>query len=136
MDIKEITIEATGDAAKRDLIASMALIGLIIVLALSQLAWDGNWQKFLRVSVAFFIYASVLLSSVRWVGRAADIAYSFWLFAMAAGTAEIASGWLRPDWKLSDTLTLPLAAALLIGGVHWLALRAWRPLRERISASG
>jgi hypothetical protein len=132
----EVTKAFSGSAARRDLLVSMAVFGFIIALAASQLALVGNWQKVLRISLAFITYSAVLLSLARYVSRFAvqGIHPPFWIFAVAGGAAEVASGWLRPDWSLSDTLTLPLAAAVLIGGSHWLALRAWRPLRERICA--
>ena len=110
------------------------MFGFIILLAVSQLALQGNWQKVLRVSLAFLTYSAVLLSFARYFSKfgVTSIRLPFWIFAVAGGAAEIASGWLRPDWRLSDTLMLPLAAAALIGGLHWLGLMAWRPLRERI----
>jgi hypothetical protein len=127
-----------GNDARRDLIVSMGVLGFIIALAVSRLALEGNWQKVLRVSLAFLTYSAVLLSLAGYVHKfsVANIRLPFWVFAVAAGAAEVASGWLRPDWRLSDTVTLPLAAAVLIGGSHWLALTAWRPLRERIVSGG
>jgi hypothetical protein len=118
---------------RRDLFVSLALLGLIIVLALGGLAYDGNWRKFLRVSLALLTYISVLMFLTRLATSALKKpALPFWIFAFAAGAAEAASGWLRPDWRLSDTLVMPLAAALLIGGFHWFVLRTWRPVRRRI----
>ena len=127
-----------GNARRRDFIVSIGVLGFIVALAVSQLALEGNWQKVLRVSLAFLTYSAVLLSFARYVSKFAEesIHLRFRIFAVAGAAAEIASGWLRPDWSLSDTLTLPLAAAVLIGGSHWLALMAWRPLRERILSGG
>lgn len=127
-----------GSAPRGDLIVSIGVIGLIVTLAVSQLALAGNWPKVFRVSLAFLTYSAVLLIFARYVTKFAEekIRLPFWIFAVAGAAAEIASGWLRPDWILSDTLTLPLAAAVLIGGSHWLALIAWRPLRERILSDG
>ncbi|MGI8897309.1 MAG: hypothetical protein ACR2IB_02835 [Pyrinomonadaceae bacterium] len=126
------------NVARRDLIVSMGMLGFIIAVAVSQLAWEGNWQKALRVSLAFLTYSTVLLMLVHFLSKIAveSIRPPFWIFAVAGGAAEVASGWMRPDWNLSDTLMLPLAAAALIGGSHWLALTAWRPLRERILSGG
>ncbi|CAN5471422.1 hypothetical protein BH20ACI3_BH20ACI3_20000 [soil metagenome] len=127
-----------GNVARRDLIVSMGVLGFIIALAVSQLALEGNWQKVLRISLAFLTYSAVLLRLARYLPKIAvkGIHLPFWIFAVAGGAAEGASGWLRPDWSFSDTLMLPLAAAVLVGGSHWLALIAWRPLRERILAGG
>ncbi len=126
-----------GNVARRDLIVSMGVLGFIIALAVSQLALEGNWQKVLRISLAFLTYSAVLLSLARYLSKIAveSIRPPFWIFLVAGGTAEVASGWLRPDWSLSDTLILPPAAAVLVGGSHWLALIAWRPLRDRILAN-
>ena len=123
--------------ARRDLFVSVALLGLIVAMALGRIALDGNWQKVLRISLAFLIYSTALMLLVRLAAKAAVERFGmpFCLFAVAAGAAELASGWLRPDWRVSDTLFMPLAAALLIGGFHWLALRTWRPLRQLISAN-
>ncbi|MFN2510108.1 MAG: hypothetical protein ABR568_01545 [Pyrinomonadaceae bacterium] len=121
------------NGARRDLIVSISVLGFIIALAVTQLAWEGNWPKVLRVSLAFLTYGALLLSFTRVSKTAVErIRLPFWIFAVAGGAAEMASGWLRPDWRLSDTIVLPLAAAALIGGSHWLVLVAWRPLRERI----
>jgi len=127
-----------GTIARRDFIVSLSVLALIIALAVSQLALAGNWQKVLRVFLAFLTYSGVLLGFARYFSNfvVPNCRLPFWIFAVAGGAAEIASGWLRPDWSLSDTLMLPLTAAVLIGGSHWLALIAWRPLRERILSGG
>jgi hypothetical protein len=128
-------VESFGKVARRDLLLSMGGLALIIVLALGRIALDGNWQKVLRVSLAFLVYAAALLVLAKARARltaAASAPLPFWIFALAGAAAELSSGWLRPDWRLSDLLGMPFAAALLIGGFHWLVLRAWRPLRERI----
>jgi hypothetical protein len=133
----EETVESAGDVARRDMLVSVGLLAVIIILALSRIALDGNWQKVLRVSMAFLIYTAVLLVLARGRARfsAANSRLPFWIFAVAAAAAELSSGWLRPDWRASDVLAMPVAAALLVGGFHWVVLRAWRPLRERIVVS-
>lgn len=126
----------SGKVLRRDFVLSMWLLSLIIVLALGRIALDGNWQKVLRVSLAFFTYSGALLFLYKSAARKAPslIRLPFWIFAVAGALAELVSGWLRPDWRASDLLAMPPAAALLIGGLHWLVLRAWRPLRSRILA--
>lgn len=121
--------------ARRDLVASLCILTLIITLALCRIALDANWIKCVRVSLAFVIYVGVLLvllrTFVRVVGVAAQL--SFWPFAFAAAVAELASGWLRTGAHFSSTtLEMALAAGLLIGGLHCLSLRSWRLLRNRI----
>ena len=129
---EEEIVESGGNIARRDLLLSMGLLALIIVLALGRIALDGNCQKVVRVSLAFVVYATALLVLARARFSGANAPLPFWIFAVAGAAAELSSGWLRPDWRLSDLLAMPFAAALLVGGFHWLVLRAWRPLRERI----
>lgn len=83
----------SGGAARRDLLVSMAVFAFIIALAVSQLALMGNWQKALRVSLAFLTYSALLLSLARYLSRIAieSIRPPFWIFAVAGGAAEIAS---------------------------------------------
>jgi thiol:disulfide interchange protein len=135
---EEESMEPSGSIARRDMLVSMGLLALIIVLALGRIALDSNWQKVLRVSLAFLVYVTVLFLLARII-RARFSAESaplpFWIFAVSAMAAELSSGWLRPDWRVSDLLAMPVAAALLVGGFHWMVLRAWRPLRERIGLS-
>jgi len=120
--------------SRRDLLVSIGVLGLIICLALSRLALQGNWEKVLRVSLAFVAYSGVLLSLAVYTFKSvADrVRAPLWIFSVAGAAAELASGWLRPDWRLSDTLVLPLLAAVLVGGLHWIALISWRPLRQRV----
>jgi hypothetical protein len=135
---EEEIVESAGDVARRDLLLSMGLLALIILLALGRIALDGNWQKVVRVSLAFIVYATALLVLARARARffTASASLPFWIFAVAGALAELSSGWLRPDWRVSDLVAMPFAAALLVGGFHWLVLRAWRPLRERIVMRG
>jgi hypothetical protein len=130
------TSELSGKVLRRVFVSSIWLLGLIIVLALGRIALDGNWQKVLRVSLAFFTYSGVLLFLFQSAARTSPslTRLPFWIFAVAGALAELVTGWLRPDWRASDLLAMPPAAALLIGGLHWLVLRAWRPLRTRITA--
>lgn len=121
---------------RRDLIVSLSVLTVLIAFALSGLAFDENWRKLLRVLTGFSAYVVVLLSALAIYGstgrRAARL--PFRAFALAGGAAEISSGWLRPEARMPVDILTAMAAALLIGGAHWLALRAWRPLYEKISA--
>jgi hypothetical protein len=129
-------MDSSTHIVRRDLMLSMGLLTLIITLALFRIAWTGNWLKVLRVSLAFLTYGLTLLALLRGFAQPAPERgrLPFWIFALAAAATELCSGWLRPDWRMSDLLTLPLIAAFLIGGFHWLVLHMWRGLRERILA--
>ena len=118
--------------SRRDFRLSLGLFALIVASALCGLALDANWWKFLRVLLAFSTYSTLLLLLLR---RATPGPLPLWPFALAAGAAELASGWLRPNATALLSLSVAPAAALLIGGVHWLTLRAWRPLHGRITAT-
>lgn len=119
--------------SRRDFRLSLGVFALIVASALCGLALDANWPKFLRVLLAFSTYSAVLLLLFR---RETPGALPLWPFALAAAAAELASGWLRPNATALLSPSVAPAAALLIGGLHWLTLRAWRPLRARITSPG
>jgi hypothetical protein len=123
-----------NSAHARDLVASLCVLCLLIGLALSGLAWDENWRKFLRVFIGVIVYVMVLLSALGAYGliRGRRAGFPFPAFALAGAMAELTSGWLRPTATTKVDLLMALAAAFLIGGIHWLTLRAWHPLDERI----
>ena len=118
--------------ARRDLLVSLIFLALIFAFVLGVLALDANWRKFLRVLIAASTYLCVLLTRLKVRGKVitASGGIPFWAFAVAAAAAELSSGWLRAGASVGVSLWVSLAAALLIGGVHWLGLRVWRPLRE------
>ncbi len=121
-----------------DFLVSMMLLGSILIFVLGGLAHDANWRKFTRISIASLTYSTILLTPLtKWSRdkRNAGTTLPFWPFAIAALFAELASGWLRPGMRPAITFWVAPVAALLIGGVHWLALHKWRPLREQIVAS-
>jgi hypothetical protein len=93
---------------KRDLVLSVGIIALVVVFALVGLATDRNWPKILRVSLAFLAYSGVLFALLRF-----------------------RSGVVRPQFRLSILLAGTLAAAFILGSVHWFALRTWRSMRPR-----
>jgi hypothetical protein len=120
---------------RRDLKMSLCLLGCIVLLALSRIALQANWVKCIRVLLAFSVYSFILMAlqfKRSEKESSAVVSLPFRHFALAAATAELVSGWLRPDARLDTELLMIPAAALLVGGIHWLALRSWRPLRERI----
>jgi hypothetical protein len=135
-DAKSLHKSSTSNA-HNDLAMSLCLLAVIITLALGRIALDANWLKCLRVSLAFCTYLGVVLALLR-RGRFINAAgqLSFWPFALAAALAELVSGWLRPGASVSMTLEMAITAALLVGGVHWLSLRSWRLLRDKIERGG
>jgi hypothetical protein len=123
----------------RDFLISLCVLAFIVVFALCGLAANANWRKFTRVLIAFLTYNALLLAfyaliktRLRSASTTATSHLPFWAFAVAACAAELASGWWRTNASASTVLTVAPVAAFLVGGIHWLALRSWRRLRERI----
>ena len=125
--------EVEGRHARRDLMSSVLLLALLFAAVLCGLAYEENWRKLLRIGLAASVYLSALLLLTRRRRERAAAPLPFWPFALAAAAAELSSGWLRT--RVADGLTFWLApaAAVLVGGLHWLALRRWRSLRERLT---
>ena len=123
-----------GSIKTSDLWVSLCVLGLLIAFALSGLAWDENWRKFVRVAIGFSAYILVLLSALQAYRLITKRRTSlpFPAFALAACAAELSSGWMRPNARTTFDFLTALAASFLIGGIHWLALRWWRPLRKLI----
>lgn len=134
LSVEEGRSKHTDSAGGRDLAVSLCLLCVLVAVVLSGLAWDENWRKLLRVLLGFGAYLIVLLAALRVYSlrRRKNGPFPFPAFAMAGAMAEASSGWLRPTAATKIDILTVLAAAILIGGVHWLALRYWRPLRERI----
>ena len=119
--------------ARRDLLTSALLLALLFAAVLCGLAYEENWRKLLRVGVAASVYLTTLLLLTRRWRRETFAPLPFWPFAVAAAAAELSSGWLRTRVAEGMTFWLAPAAAVLVGGLHWLALRRWRRLRERLT---
>jgi hypothetical protein len=141
----ENTHDTADDSARRDLLKSVCLLALVFTAVLCGLARDENWRKLLRVAIASSTYFVSLLS-ITWAlgkyarargkfGRAGGT-LPFWPFASAGAAAELSSGWLRTGVAPGITLWLAPLAAVLVGGVHWLALRYWRSLRAHLTRDG
>jgi hypothetical protein len=125
--------EGEGRHARRDLRLSALLLALLFAAVLCGLAAEENWRKLLRVGLASSLYLSALLLLTRRWREGAAVPLPFWPFALAAAAAELSSGWLRTRVAGGMTFWLAPAAAVLVGGLHWLALRHWRRLRERLT---
>ena len=119
--------------ARRDLLWSALLLALLFACVLCGLAYEENWHKLLRVGLASGVYLSALLLLTRRWRERGHAPLPFWPFAVAAAAAELSSGWLRTRVAGGMTFWLAPAAAVLVGGLHWLALRHWRRLRERLA---
>ena len=125
--------EGEGRHARRDLRLSVLLLALLFAAVLCGLAYEENWRKLLRVGLASSVYLSALLLLTRRRREGTAAPLPFWPFALAGAAAELSSGWLRTRVADGMTFWLAPAAAVLVGGLHWLALRHWRPLRERLT---
>ena len=110
--------------ARRDLYASLLLLGLVVAFALAGLASDGNWPKVLRVAAAAAGYGAVLLAA----GRRSTERLPWRAFAAAGAVAGFLSGVVRPETSGSMVLAQTAAGALVLGSFHWLALGSWRSL--------
>jgi hypothetical protein len=119
--------------ARRDLMVSVLLLALLFVAVLCGLAYEENWRKLLRVGLAASVYLTALLLLTRRWRKVTAAPLPFWPFAVAAAAAELSSGWLRTRVADGMTFWLAPAAAVLVGGLHWFALRHWRRLRERLT---
>ena len=109
--------------------ASLLLMGAVVVLAIGGLAVDGNWPKVARVATAFLTYVVVLLAARgAQDGEVEGIPYR--AFALAGGACGLASGLVRPEVRSAVVVAGVLAGALLLGGIHWVALRGWRRLHS------
>ena len=110
------------------LIASLAVLAFIVVSAIAGLAIEGNWPKIARVVTAFLAYVVVLLAARR--GRDADDSRApIGMFVLAGAASGLVSGLVREAVQGGVLLAGVLGGGLLLGGVHWLALRAWQRLR-------
>ena len=89
------------DSRVDSLTASVAGIAFVVLLALAQLAWRGNWPKAERMAAAYVANAALLL----------------WLAGRHPCASHAPPAFTPPFWAF--------AAALLVGGVHWLGLARW-----------
>ncbi|MES2521375.1 MAG: hypothetical protein V4617_01665 [Gemmatimonadota bacterium] len=113
---------------RSDLELSLLFLAVVVALALTGLAFDSNWPKFLRVATAFVGYAVVLLIATRRSARPPLTA-----FVLAGAVAGLLSGLVRPEpMPMRFVLTLTLAAAALLGPAHFFGLKHAGRLRQRM----
>ena len=101
--------------------STLAVLAFVVGFAALGLAFDHNWLKLARVLLAAAAYAGVLVAAFRALaprGRA-----PWWPFALAGAVAGGMSGMVRPGSDGRVLVTSVTAAALLLGTVHWIALR-------------
>ena len=124
---------AHSSAISGEVRVSLAIITAVVLLALAGLVADGNWPKVERVAASFAAYAATVLIA-RHLERPKQDVPSFWVFALAGAVAGVVSGLVRDEVRASTVAVGAIAAGLLLGGVHWLALRFWRRLRSALTS--
>lgn len=124
---------AHSSANSREVRISLAVLTVVVLLALAGLAAEGNWPKVERVAASFAAYTATVLI-VRRLERPKQDVPSFWVFALAGAVAGIVSGVVRDEVRASIVAVGAIAAGLLLGGVHWFALRSWRRLRSALTS--
>ena len=108
------------------LVASMALLAVVIVFALVGLATVGNWSKFSRVAAAALTYGAVLLALSR--GTASPRPGMFVIAGAAAGAVN---GFARPGTSAGLVVASIAGAVLLLAPLHWAALRSRTRILQR-----
>jgi hypothetical protein len=132
--IPSSAVPAAAPTARDELLASVGLLCAVVLFALAGLGSDGNWPKVLRVGAAAAAYLTVLLSLA--LRRDAGRPLPWWTFAAAGAAAGGASAAVRalmgpaPAGNAAAGAVVAAAgAALLLGTVHWAALRHWHTRR-------
>jgi hypothetical protein len=107
---------------------SLFILAAIVLIAVSGLALNGNWPKVLRVSSAAAAYLGVLSLWLRSITPTHP--QPWWPFACAGGLAGAISGFLQPSFSYPVLLTSAAGGAILLGTVHWIAVRHAGGLRD------
>ena len=100
-----------------------------MLLASAGLALDGNWPKVARIATSFLTYLVVLLAARGARGDGQE-GIPFRVFALAGGASGLVSGLVRAEVEGAVIAVGVLAGALLLGGIHWLAILGWRRLHS------
>jgi hypothetical protein len=112
---------------------SLAILAVLVAGALAGIAFDRNWQKLLRVGLAFLAYTAVLVAAATVSRRRPRTSRGggppFGWYALAGGSAGLVSGLARPDRNVRVVIASAIGAAVLLGGVHRLAVGSWDRLR-------
>ncbi|SRR6266542_5551621 len=110
-----------------EIVASLAVLGLIVLVTAAILAWSHNWAQLVRVAFTFLVYSVTLVGGLKVKGawRAAEPPPPLAYFAVAGGIAGFLSGFLGPHHLFF--LMASTATGILLGGAHWLSIRqSWR----------
>lgn len=105
------------------LLASLALLAVIVAVALIGLATAGTWAKVFRVAAAAVTYSILLIVLGR--GRAEVPLVRF--IAAGAGAGAVSGVARAATWPTLLAASV-LGAALLLAPLHWWALRTWLAL--------
>jgi hypothetical protein len=119
---------------ERDLRVSILLLAFVVTLALVTLSFQGNWPKVLRVGVSFIVYSSVLLLLARRTRTMLDAHARLpivW-FSAAGAAAGLASGLIRPVFRMPTLVLGTLGAALFLGTMHWVLVHYARRQLDRV----
>jgi hypothetical protein len=134
---RELAAFASMSVLERDVIASLAGLGMVVVLTLIGLAFDGNWVKFVRVGVSFGVYTTSCLLLFRAAGKQ----LRYWPFALSAALAaalsvsvNVSFDIIPPEAYARTLMVAIVAAAIFLGGVHYLGVRFWRRIVDAIAA--
>src|SRR6266511_1250535 len=120
-----------------EVVASLAALGLVVLVAAAILAWGHNWSQLTRVAFTFIAYSVTLVGGLKlkraWCGAEPPPPLPY--FALAGGVAGFLSGFLGPHHPF--VLMASTTAGILLGGAHWLVilqscrafmrLLGWRP---------
>ena len=112
-------VASESDAAA--LRMSLLVLGTVVAIALVGLGFAGNWPKVLRVALAAGSYTGVLIVLAHW-RRALPLG----AFMAAGAAAGSVSGLVRESTSAALIAAGALGAALLLGPLHWWALRTWQ----------
>lgn len=117
--------------ARDELLASVGLLCAVVLLALAGLGSEGNWPKALRVGAAAAAYLGILVAAS--LRGDAGRALPWRVFALAGAAGGVVSAAVRAivgpaveGDAVAGALAAAAGAALLLGTVHWAALRHWR----------
>jgi len=108
---------------------SLAVLAAIVLFAATGLALDGNWPKLVRVSLAAVVYLAPL---TLWSSsKRNQECPPWWMFAGSGSLAGLVSGILQPVFGIALLFTQFATASLILGTVHWLAVRYGHGLHHR-----
>jgi len=114
---------------------SLWLLALFTALAVAGLMLDGDRQTALRLGLAAALYFTVLLGwiLVRGPRQNDPTPVPPAPFVASGCAAGLLSGLVRPGLDVAVVAVQMAGAGLLLGGVHWFAVRVWGRVSTRIA---